>query len=542
VQGVAADPSRTRKEPPMIPAFFRRMSRFGILPRLAVLAVVLASSAVPLAAQSSSTPAAPQTSPPPQAADLQGPSVAELARLVAVQGRALEEQRQALEAQQREIEDLRKKLDDTQKLSLSAHNRLEAMANAAPAPTADVAVEDRLAKIEQALHQIPDMPAEVVSAGSFPGSIAIPGTDAALRIAGLVRTTAVASLGPLGTEDRFVTSSIPVQGSPDAGKESRFVLTAVPSRFNLDVRTPTGLGAMRAFIEGDFAGGSSQAYRLRHAYGQWKGLVVGQTWSTFADPDAEPDGIDFEGLNAIALFRQTQVRYTRSFTERIDFAAALENPAPSITNAKGVSQVPDLVFRARWRPGRDAKGILGIGLGTFRKDSHVNLALLVRQIRGEPLDSPNTTRATGGFGVGLSGRLGSRWQPEKGQVMFSFYAGDGIGRYITDLGTLGGQDAVYDSASDKIEALPVFAWYLGYEARWNARWRSTYTYGTVIVSNLAVQPSDAFRQTNRGSFNVTYSPVRRLDLVAEYLFGNRVNKDGKQGFSSQIQLGTNFRF
>ena len=190
-----------------------------------------------------------------------------------------------------------------------------------------------------------------MSAGDFPGSIRIPGTDVAMKVAGLVRTTAVATLGPLGTEDRFVTSSIPVAGSPEAGKEPRFVLTAIPSRFNLDVRTPTGVGAMRAFIEGDFAG-SSRVFRLRHAYGQWKSLLVGQTWSTFADPEAEPDGIDFEGLNAIALFRQPLVRWTKPLGERFSLAAALENPAPDITNAKGVSQVPDIVVRARWRPAR----------------------------------------------------------------------------------------------------------------------------------------------------------------------------------------------
>jgi len=514
----------------MIPVFLQCLNPHGRLLHVAVLVAVLGILAAPAVAQV------------PATADPQGPSVAELAKLVAAQGKALEEQRQALDAQKREIEELRKKLDETQQLSLSAHNRLEQMASAAPAPTVTEAVEERLAKIEQTVHQIPDMPTDVVSAGSFPGSISVPGTDAALRIAGLVRTTGVASLGPLGTEDRFVTSSIPVQGSPEAGKESRFVMTAVPSRFNFDVRTPTSLGAMRVFIEGDFASGTSQAFRLRHAYGQWSGLLLGQTWSTFADPDAEPDGIDFEGLNAIALFRQTQVRYTHAINETIDLAAALENPAPSITNAKGVSQVPDFVFRARWRPKENSKGLLGFGLGKFPKGSHVNLAFLARQIRGEPLDQPNTTRNTGGYGVGLSGRVGSLWQPDKGQVMFSFYAGNGIGRYVTDLGTLGGQDAVYDTASDTIEALPVFAWYLGYEARWNARWRSTFTYGTVIVDNLAVQTSDALKQTNRGSFNITWSPTRRLDLVAEFLFGNRINKDGRQGASSQIQLGTNFRF
>lgn len=461
------------------------------------------------------------------------PSLAELAKLVAEQGRQLEEQR-------KEIAELRRRLAETERLSLSDHNRIEALAQAPPAPTVGAAVEERLAKIEQSVDQIPDVPKDVVSAGEFPGSIRIPGTDVGLKVAGLVRTTGVATLGPLGTEDRFVTSSIPVQGSPEAGKEPRFVLTAIPSRFNLDLRTPTGVGAMRAFIEGDFAG-DGRLFRLRHAYGQWKDLILGQTWSTFADPEAEPDGIDFEGLNAISLFRQPQVRYTRRFGERYSLAAALENPAPDITNAKGVSQVPDLVIRGQWRPAEGFRGFFGLS-NVFQRDAHVNVALLFRQIRGEPLDEPNTTFATAGFGVGVSGRLVAPWDARQGQVLFSAYSGSGIGRYVTDLGTLGGQDAYYDPATRTIDALPVFAWYLGYERLWNLKWRSTFTYGTVLVNNVAAQPGDALHQTNRWSLNLTWSPIRRVDIVSEFLFGNRTNKDGASGFSSQLQFGTNFRF
>jgi hypothetical protein len=474
----------------------------------------------------------PAPSVPAQTPESPPMSLSDLAKLV-------EEQKRALEEQKREIDDLRKRLDETAQLALSAHNRLEERAKAAPEPTVATAVEERLAKTEESAQQVPDVPKDVVKVEDFPGSIRIPGTDVGLRIGGLVRATAVNTFGPLGTEDRFVTSSIPVAGSELAGKESRFVLTAIPSRFSLDLRTPTGVGAMRAFIEGDFAG-DSRAFRLRHAYGQWKGWLFGQTWSTFADPEAEPDGIDFEGLNAIALFRQPLVRYTRRFGERYSVAMAVENPAPDITNANGVSQVPDVVVRFRWRPAKDGTGPFGIKL--FRQDAHVNVALLFRQIRGEPLDQPNTTFSTAGFGVGVSGRLAAPWQAETGQVTFSAYAGSGIGRYITDLGTLRGQDAFYDPATNTIDALPVFAWYLGYERRWSAQLRSTFTYGTVVVNNIEPQPGDAFHLTNRWSLNLTWSPIPRVDLVGEYLFGNRSNKDGGRGSSSQLQLGTNFRF
>lgn len=44
------------------------------------------------------------------------------------------------------------------------------------------------------------------------------------------------------------------------------------------------------------------------------------------------------------------------------------------------------------------------------------------------------------------------------------------------------------------------------------------------------------------SLTLTWSPIRRVDIVSEFLFGNRTNKDGASGGSSQLQLGTNFRF
>jgi hypothetical protein len=34
----------------------------------------------------------------------------------------------------------------------------------------------------------------------------------------------------------------------------------------------------------------------------------------------------------------------------------------------------------------------------------------------------------------------------------------------------------------------------------------------------------------------------RIDIVGEFRFGNRIDKDGRRGSSSQLQLGSNFRF
>jgi hypothetical protein len=128
------------------------------------------------------------------------------------------------------------------------------------------------------------------------------------------------------------------------------------------------------------------------------------------------------------------------------------------------------------------------------------------------------------------------------QVTHAVYLGRGIGRYINDLGTLGGQDAIYDPATNTLQALPVFAAYLGLERSWSRSVRSTVTYGFVGVDNLAIQPPDALHRTNRGSLNLSWSPTPRVDLVIEYLLGNRVNNDGTSGFSNQLQIGGNFQF
>lgn len=387
----------------------------------------------------------------------------------------------------------------------------------------------------QGAQRQPEMPKEVVSAGDFPGSIRIPGTDSAIKFGGQARMTLVHTLGPLGTEDRFVTSSIPVGTDQQAGDDARTVYSPAPSRFGIDLRTPFERTTVRTFIEGDFAG-SKNTFRLRHAYIQTNRWVVGQTWSTFSDPEAEPIGLDFEGLNAISLFRQAQIRYTHPLRGQLQLALALENPAPDLTGATAVNLTPDFIARLRWQPKSARSGLLGLSA-----TQHVQAAIIGRQLRGEVTDQPDLTLATGGFGVNVSGELVPRWDSDD-RFKFATNNGWGIGKYITDLGTLGGQDAVYDPAAGTLRALPVSSAYFGYERKWRHTLASAFTYGFVNVGNLDIQPDNALKRTQRTSVNVTWSVVPQADIAVEFLFGTRVNKNNEIGKSSQIQTGWIFRF
>lgn len=448
---------------------------------------------------------------------------------IAKQQELVAKQEEAIRALDARVKDL----EAAYKLSLDRLAVVEAERKAPLSP----ALEERLKKLEADVRKLPEAE-DVVSVGEFPGSFRIPGTDAALKVGGQVRVTAVFSLDAIGTDDRFVTSSIPVEGTEAAGKGARTTLSAAASRFNLDFRTPTGVGAMRAFIEVGFNGTSEPTFaNLRHAFGQWDHFILGQTWSTFADPEAEPFGIDNEGLNAISLFRQPQIRYTTPLWETYAFAASIENPAPDVTNASGVNQVPDLVLRLRWNPTKGTGTLPLLG-----QVGHVQAALLLRQIRAESDLNPNQVAVEGGYGLGVSGRLRTGWWSDLDDVTFSVYLGKGIGRYVTDLRTAGGQDAYFDVRTGEMTALGVTAAYVGYEHAWSRVLRSTLTLGWVWVDVLEAQPNDALKETRRFSLNLAWTPIPRLDLVAEVLSGTRVNKDLLSGTATQIQLGSRFRF
>ena len=473
----------------------RHRARLGLLAAVAWLAIPSPT----LAQTSTSTDAA----------------IAELRQLLAEQRAIINEQGRAITALQQQLERTTRSVGDSPAAAIDTP--------AAPSeqPTSRTAAEPT-----------PDLPAMVVSAGEFPGSIRIPGTESAFKLGGQARLVAVHTLSALGTEDRFVTSSIPV-GVPRAGEEARTVYSPIASRLNTELRMPSPRGPMRLFIETDFAA-AGRTSRLRHAFLQTNRFVVGQTWSTFSDPEADTIGIDFEGLNAISQFRQPLFRWTPGGTgARYQWAFALENPAPALTGAEGLNFSPDFIARLRYQPPRKR------GLALFT--DHIQASLLIRQLRGEVPGQSGDGLITTGIGGNISGVLVPRWDADD-RIKFAVIGGTGIGRYIADLSDVGGQDAIYDPVQVSLRGLPVASGYVGYEHAWSRAFTTAVTYGVVNVSNLDIQLDDAFHRTQRTSINLMWNPVPFVDIVVEYLAGTRVNKNGQRASSSQLQSGWTLKF
>ena len=93
--------------------------------------------------------------------------------------------------------------------------------------------------------------------------------------------------------------------------EGHFNLHANQSRFGFQTATPLNGSVLKTNIEGDFYGSGGGGFRLRHAYGEWNGLLAGQTWVNFGDGLGTTSTIDFTGPGGQGnTARSTQLRYT----------------------------------------------------------------------------------------------------------------------------------------------------------------------------------------------------------------------------------------
>ena len=139
-------------------------------------------------------------------------------------------------------------------------------------------------------------------------------------------------------------------------------MSVAPSRISVEIRNNTNYGPLRIYYENDFNNGpnTTNSFRLRHFYGQWQNVLVGQTWTAWGDQDAIPDTVDFEGPNSWIFRLQPQVRYTYAMNKENNIAVSVEQPntqmpgtVTSGTTAINVNNpIPDFVLRYRHEQSR----------------------------------------------------------------------------------------------------------------------------------------------------------------------------------------------
>ena len=347
---------------------------------------------------------------------------------------------------------------------------------------------------------------EPVCQGDFPHSILIPGTDVSVKVGGYGKVDLIHDFNAIGDADVFDTTTIPTNGLP--GKNSR--LHARQTRLNLDIRHPSALGEVKIFTEGDFFG-EGNAFRLRHASVSLGPIMGGQTWSTFMDELIMPALVDFESPTGALLTRRALLRWTQPLAEieGLEYSLAVEDPTPAFASTAGTfeSALPDFVGRLRLQ----------------QDDFHMQLAGFVSQASFIP--TVGSTSEALAWGGSVSSRLNVF---ESDKVMCQIAYGDGIQRFR------GAQSYNLD-AGGALVAAPAWAWYFGYEHTWTHNWRSVLAFSRATVDNPD-SDSSSLKSAEYVAANLLWTPVQRIQVGLEYLYGTREDKDASRGAAHRLQF------
>jgi hypothetical protein len=337
-----------------------------------------------------------------------------------------------------------------------------------------------------------------------------------MKIGGIVKADFIYDFDPIDATDSFDTTSIPVKAAP----RTNVRFHARQTRLSFDTRWVSHESAVRIFVEGDFFS-EGDRYRLRHAYGEVGSLLVGKTWTTFTDVAAAPATLDFEGSVSSVNRRQAQARWTRPVGHD-DLTLAL-----AIEDARFIIQTPvGLTAEAR-TPSPDFVGHLRLQ----REWGRFQFGGLYRVVGVQP-----TGMSVPQFGDDM--RTGHAWGlnftgvvllTDSTKTYYQILFGEGIGSYR------GLPDAA-PAAADKIAALPLFGWMVGITRNWTDDLSSNFTYAENSLDNTPSQlPGDVHRTTYLAA-NLIWSPLERVKVGVEYLYGLRENVNLAVGSANRVQV------
>jgi hypothetical protein len=347
-----------------------------------------------------------------------------------------------------------------------------------------------------------------------PGWWEIPKTNTRMKIGGYVKFDLIHDFDPIASPDYFDVSKIPTDGS----KGESTHMHAKETRVFMDFRSPSKVGELRAYVEGDFYG-TGGAFRLRHAFveinGKW---LAGQWWSNFMDENIIPSTLDFEKPAAYAFARHAMFRWKQSLSADAYLAIALEEPS---TNAqapaepgKFESPLPDITARYR----------------ITKKWGHVQLSGFAAQLRYR--------FATGGtqdvslFGGNLSGQFNLL---KKDKFIYQVVYGPGVGRFR------GGLSAGLD-ANGELEPITDMGATAGYHHFWSDHFSSLLVYNQGSLDETEGQPVNEISEMNYMAINLLWHFVDKAFVGVEYLRGTREDISKEDGTANRLQFSVKYSF
>jgi len=303
------------------------------------------------------------------------------------------------------------------------------------------------------------------------------------------------------------------------------------SRFNFKTVTDLEGGhSLTGFIELDFMThtdgnervSNSYSPRIRHAFVTYDNWTVGQTWTTFQNPGALPENLDFVGAaDGTPFVRQALIKYTSG-----NFQIALENPETTLTPHTGGARitsgsgvVPDVIARYNFsQEGGAAYSLAGI----------------VRQLNVEELQGTTQLDSTDlGYGVSFAGVI----PVGKDDFKFTATYGEGLGRYMA----LNYANAGVLDSNNEIQTITSYGGFVAYRHWWSEQWRSSFTLSGFSADNdVNLTGGSVNKEAYSGYVNLLYSPSKPLTFGVEYMHALNEREDGVDGDLNRIMFSAKY--
>lgn len=360
-----------------------------------------------------------------------------------------------------------------------------------------------------------------------------------VRINGYVKLDVLASRFSGGdpaantlVNDYYFPAQIPVGGV----SEGFNVTTSVrETRFSFRTETPVGETALTSHLELDFfdtnTGGNQRISnsfvpRVRRAFVSYGGWTLGQDWSTFQNPSALPERLDFVGPTEGTVFeRQPLIRYKHGI-----FTFAIENPETTATlgttSAEADDDVaPDFVARV------DKK----TKVGTFALAGIARVLKVDNSAAPVPFGTPGDIKGTE-FGWGISASGVHDFGPSRITWMGTF--GEGLGRYLG----LNIRDDVVVSTAGDIDAPFMYSGFFSYRYAFTPKFKAVGTLSGFRSDTPDFASLSLTKSIWSANLDLLYNPWKPLSLGVGYRFAKRTLENSLDDTLNRLQFSAQYNF
>ncbi len=379
-----------------------------------------------------------------------------------------------------------------------------------------------------------------------------------LTMGGFARLDFLYTPDQIGDAEQFVTSTIPVY-NPLTGvyeingsakythAKKQYHFNANRSRFFIKAERPLDNLDLKVYLEGDFWGSK---FRIRHAYGQFENIrlgqgrasfLIGQTYSAFTVNESQPAVLDNQGPNSNVADRYPMLTWKHQPTDWLMYKLSVEQSQYDSTQSEVyVSGLEDPMVAVEYESTYPML-VASLLLGSNQRNIQFSAAYSHIEVDSDiKKNGPLTNQTINGYALNAGGKFAFG---KKDYLRYYGIYSHGLGRLITDLET-GFSNGVFgaNAAGDEIEYLDSFGTMLALEHLWTNKISSNLVWGYVEVNNSAGQAGTEFKSSNYVAGNVIWRPTKQLMFGAEYIWGDRENKNGDEGDASRVQLSAQFIF